>query len=248
MSRTGELLSAAASFDFGYSTVARDDVVRATWHAVGSSVTLVAGTTLLLLAVGVPLGLASAARPRQLALRTANRVVDLLSALPVLVWSTLIFVLAARAGGVILRGDARLAPAIAAAVLALFLGDRLLSDLVQRVTVRGREVLAEPYMRTVRASGFGVRRHLLLSVVPAVGESVASRAVFLVSGAIVAERVFAVNGLGFLVIQALVQQEQEPRLVLAAAMALVCIALSLRAVSRTAALLADPRLGQPRAT
>ena len=240
LARTGAVLQPALS-GFDYSTVARDDVLPATLRAAGLSVLVIAGTTLLLLLVGVPLGILSALRSRDRYVQAGRRFAVSLSSLPVIVWCTLLFVVVARAGGGILRGDSQPVAAVLAAVVSLLLGDRILSDLVQRVALRTREVLAEPYMRTVRASGFGVVRHLVQSLIPAVGEAVAARAVFLVSGAIVAERIFEIHGLGYLVISALVTPEQEMQLILACAMALVAIGLALRLASRAAALAADPR-------
>ena len=63
---------------------------------------------------------------------------------------------------------------------------------------------------------------------------------FLVSGAIVAELVFYVHGLGFTVEHA-VATNDDPRLILAASMALVAIGLFFRVVHRGAIAMADAR-------
>jgi len=241
-SRFWALLVSAGSLSFGYSTVAGADVLAATAQSAVLSFILIAGTTAGVLLLGIPIGMWTAIRERSRSARMVSRTLDVLSGLPVLVWSTMLYIAASRGLGVNPRGSSHLAMALAAGILTLILGDRLLSDIVQRVRGRTSEVLAEPYMRTVRAGGFNVRRHLLQSIVPAVGEAIAARAVFLVSGAIVAERVFDINGLGFLVVRALVQQEPETPLVLAISMTLIVIGLVVRVTSRVAAMAADPRL------
>ena len=243
LSRTTALVTTAVTFQFTYSSLAHEDVLVATADAALLSLAIVAATAALLLLIGVPLGVLSARRPDSRLVQSVRRVTGTLSSLPVLFWSTLIFVAFARSIGISLHGGINTLSALVAAVVALLLGDRVLVDMVQRVALCTQEILAEPYMRTVRADALGFRRHLLQSLVPPVADTIASRSMFLIGGAIVAERVFEINGLGFMVIKALLQPDDEHQLILAASMALVCIGILLRVVSRTASQLADPRRG-----
>jgi ABC-type dipeptide/oligopeptide/nickel transport system permease component len=242
-SRSAELMVSAATLEFT-STLAREPVLVATVRASGRSVAIIGTTAFLLLLIGVPLGIASVVQPQSTLLRSLRRLIDTLSCVPVLIWATLIFALLVRNTGIELSADVNPVRATVAAILALLMGDRILADLVQRVELRTREVLAEPWMRTVRAGRLGVRRHLLQSLVPAVAESIASRAMFLLGGAIVAERVFAIDGLGYLVISALERSEREPELILALSLMMVLIGLAFRLITGAATRLADPRVAR----
>jgi peptide/nickel transport system permease protein len=238
--RTVSLIVTAATLDFT-STMARQPVLQATAHAALWSAALVGVTALLLLVVGVPLGMVSATRSQSPVVRAVRVTVDTISSLPVLLWSTLLFALLIRTFGIELSADVNPVQTLAAAIIAILLGDRVLADIVRRVEIRTKELLAEPWMQTVRAGRLGVRRHLLQGLVPAVAESISSRAMFLVGGAIVAERVFGIDGLGYLVTGALERNQREPQLILALSLALVAIGLAFRILTRIAIRLADPR-------
>jgi peptide/nickel transport system permease protein len=244
LDRVLEHLATALSLDFGYSQVSRRPVMDTILDAGATSALIIASTAALLLSVGVPLGVLAAQYPGSRVISSTRRLVDSFSSLPVLVWSTLIFVWAAATLSEPLVGTGRSdrgVSVVSAAVVALLLGDRLLADIVRRVEISTREILAEPYMRTVRAAGFGVRRHLVRSLVPPIADLIVSRSLFLIGGAIVVERVFSLPGLGFTVVDALERAEQDKSLVLAAALALVMIGLWFRVVRYAAVAFADPR-------
>jgi peptide/nickel transport system permease protein len=207
---------------------------------------IICATATLLLLFGVPLGVLSARHPHSWVVTAARRAVGSVSSLPVLVWSTLIVlavtgVLRTPVGGSSPAELLASAPVLGAAVLGLLLGDRLLADIVRRVEISTREILQEPYMRTVRAADLGTRRHLAQSLVPPVANVVVSRSLFLIGGAIVVERVFAIPGLGFSIIDALERPEQDQALILAASIALVGIGLLFRIARQAAVAIADPR-------
>ena len=86
----------------------------------------------------------------------------------------------------------------------------------------------------------GFQRHLLQSLVAPVTEALVARSVFLISGAIVAELVFYVHGLGFTV-EAAVKNADDPKKILAASMALIAIGLSFRILHRGSLAMADAR-------
>ena len=240
--KTLHFIVTAATLRFGDSTLARGPVINAIGDAAIRSVAIILSTALLLLLIGVPLGVVSATRSTSRVVRGVRRTISIISSSPVLVWSTLIFVLAARSKfALILREDDHLAAALCAAVAALVIGDHILSDISQRVQLSAVEIMNEPYMRTVRAADLGFRRHLLQSLVRPVAEAVAARSMFLIGGAIVAEKVFEIHGLGYTVVNALNNSEQEPNLILAASLALVAIGLFFRIVHRGAVAIADPR-------
>lgn len=202
---------------------------------------LVAAAMTALLLIAIPLGVRSAMGRNQGVIRPLRQFVELLSNLPILFWGTLLFVLLARRYGIIAGASGREALTLGVAVVAVTLGDRLLIDLVQRVELATRELLNEPYMRTVRAGGFGVQRHIVQGLVSPVATAVLSRAMFLISGAVVAELLVDLPGLGYLIKNSLSGDAPQPRIALAASMALIFLGTLLRAARHAAIRLADAR-------
>ena len=240
LERTEGLLKSAFTLKFAGARWANPSAFAVIFRASMLSVAIIGGTAVSLILIGVPLGIASVTRSQSPVVRVVCRCVATLSSLPVLVLGTLLYVVALREFGIELREDRSLAAAIIAATATLVLGDRLLADIVQRVELGTRAVLAEPYMRAVRAANLGFRRHLLQSLVPPVAEALVARSVFLISGAIVAELVFYVHGLGFTV-EAAVKNADDPKKILAASMALIAIGLCFRILHRGSLAMADAR-------
>ena len=240
LGRTQDLITTAFTFHFADARWANPSAFAVIFRAAMLSVTIIGATAILLVLIGVPLGVLSVTRSRSRRVQLARQAVSAASSLPVLVLGTVIYVVLGRQFGVTVREDTSLVAAIAASIVALSLGDRLLADIVQRVELATCAVLDEPYMRAVRAANLGFHRHLLQSLVPPVAEALAARSMFLISGAIVAELVFYVHGLGFTVEHA-VATNDDPRLILASAMALVAIGLCFRVLHRGAIAFADAR-------
>lgn len=238
--RTSDLLVTALTLRFANAHWANPSAFAVIFRATMLSTAIIATTALILLLVGVPLGIVSATRSLSPVVRRIRRGVTMVSSIPVLVLGTLVYVVLGREFGVTPREDTSMVAAIVAAIITLALGDRLLADIVQRVELGTKAVLDEPYMRAVRAANLGYRRHLLQSLVPPVAEALAARSMFLISGAIVVELVFYVHGLGFTVEHA-VATNDDPRLILAASMALVAIGVCFRVLHRGAVAMADAR-------
>ena len=239
LGRTEGLLQTAFTLNFAGARWANPSAFSVIFRASMLSVAIIGATAASLVVIGVPLGIASVTRSRSLVVRLVRKSVTVLSSLPVLVLGTLLYIFALREFGIELREDRSLAAAMIAAIATLVLGDRLLADIVQRVELGTRAVLAEPYMRAVRAADLGFQRHLLQSLVPPVTEALVARSVFLISGAIVAELVFYVHGLGFTVEAAV--KADDPKKILAASMALIAIGLSFRILHRGSLAMADAR-------
>ena len=177
--RTGALLRTLISFQFdnGFDRV---DPVRQVIAATFVTSEIVGIVIVLLVVIAVPISLLSIAFRESPLVRNLRLLLDTASGFPVLFWCTVFVVLAAR----VFHTDplGRIAPILA--VSALLIGDRLLADLIQRVEIAARDILSQPYMRTVQAGGFGVTRHLLQGLCSPIAAVVLSRAMFLVSGAI----------------------------------------------------------------
>ncbi len=241
LSRTWQLVQTAFTLHFADARWANPSAFAVIFRAAMISVTIIGATALVLIAIGVPLGVISVTRSKSRSVQLLIQGVSSISSLPVLVLGTLAYVILGRQFGITVREDTSLAWAIVAAIVTLSLGDRLLADIVHRVEIGTRAVLDEPYMRAVRAANLGFRRHLIQSLVPPVAEAVAARSMFLISGAIVAELVFSVHGLGFTVEHAVDSRETDLRLILASAMALIVIGLLFRIAHHAAIAFADPR-------
>ncbi len=239
--RAADLLKTAFTFDYGNSDTLRGAAIRplALKRAMVNA-GLIALTVLVVVSVGVPLGVRTATHAGSTWLRSLRVSVNVASSMPVLFWCTALYIGLAR--GVDLPPNAKVHPwiAVAAAVLALSLGDRLLADLVKRVEIATREILNEPYLRTIRAGGFGVQRHVLQGLVAPVAAALYSRAMFLVGGAIVVEYIFSFNGLGTLVVQALTKAP-DVKVALAGSVVLAGFGAVFRLMFRAAVLLADRR-------
>jgi len=199
---------------------------------------LVAGAIAIALAIAVPVGIGAATSGSRGHRRLAARMLTTVSSLPIVVWATALLLLSLRLQ-ISFTTDPTLA--VLAAITTLVLGDRLLGDLIGRVDQATRELLDEPYMRTVRAAGFSLPRHLAQGLVPPIAEMIASRTLFMVGGAIVVERLFDVRGLGFRVFDALDSNPLERELVVVCGVALVLIGIVARIMATAAAMIADGR-------
>jgi peptide/nickel transport system permease protein len=233
MTRELSLIGSVATFHFGDSRLFRDPVIVTVGRATLRSLAIVMSATLGLLFFAVPLGIACAAPSPSRFAHALRRSVDTVSSIPIIVWSTVFFAIFARRYGVILReDDAGLVPTLLAAIAALVLGDHLLADITRQVETHTKTILDEPYMQTVQAAGLNVRWHLYVSLVRPIADAVFARALFLIGGAIIAEFVFEIQGLGYIVVKALENGEEDRLLVLAGAIALVALGLFLRVVHR----------------
>jgi len=240
--RTLELLTSGVTLGFCDSPITRGAILPGTIRAAFTTGLLVLFATIGSVLIAVPLGIRLATPGSSRVVRMTRQCIEAASSLPVLVWCTLLFVLLARGLGVI-PGDAKhpyLTTAVA--VVALLSGDRMLADLVQRVESATKDTLVEPYMRTVRAGGFGVRGHLTRSLVSPIATAVLGRAMFLVSGAIVVELIFDLPGLGSLIRQSLGRATPDPKVALAATMALIAFGAGFRATQRSVIWLVDRRV------
>lgn len=202
------------------------------------STVLVVGAMSLALLIALPIGIAAATAPPDQRRRNVARVVISLSSIPAIMWAT-VLLLASLKLQVSLTTDPTLA--LCAAMATLVLGDRLVGDLIARIESATKELLDEPYLRTVRASGFHVVRHLAQGLVPPVSDAVASRTLFLIGGAIVVERLFDIRGLGFRVFESLEANPLERELVVVCTIGLVLLGVLVRAGASGAAMLADGR-------
>lgn len=236
--------------DFGTSYVNRVPVATQIRARLGVTAWLVASAMLLALLVAIPVGVVAAVRSR----RTSGFVLSALSQLGLAVpafWAgiLLVTVFAVQLRWLPANGYVRLAddpsgwlahlvlPVVALAVVQA-------SVLVRYVRSAILDVSSEDYIRTARAVGWTRTRALLrhglrnasLSIVTVVGLQLAT----LLVGAIVVEQVFALPGLGQLLLNAVGQRDLV--LVQGTVMVLVFAVLVINALVDLSYLALDPRL------
>ena len=242
--RTMELMGTAFAMGFCDSPITRGPIIAGTLRAATITAQLVLTSMTGVVLLAIPLGIRAASHDGSRVTRALRQALDVVSGLPVLFWCTLLYLVLARGFDMIPGSNGHALVTLAVAMAALIGGDHLLSDLVRRVELATREIRSEPYMRTVRAGGFGESRHLLLSLVPPIATTVMARAMFLVSGAIVVELLFDLPGLGTQIRESLGRENPDPQVALAASMALIGFGFVFRVLHRAAVYAADRRTGR----
>lgn len=248
--RYAEWLGGLLTGDLGTSFLSRRPVAEQVAAKLEVTLSLVGGAMLLALLIAVPVGMLAAVRRRHASGLAASVLSQVGLAIPAF-WAgimlTYVFAVQLRwlpANGYVpfLRDPADWAAHLVLPVLALAIVQA--SVLVRYVRSAFLEVLAEDYYRTARAIGWrrmpGLLRHgvrnAALSVVTVLGLQLAT----LLVGAIVVESVFALPGLGMLLLNAVGQRDLV--VVQGTVMVLVAAVLVINALVDLSYLLIDPRL------
>ena len=236
--------------DFGTSYLNRLSVSGQIAARLGVTAWLVLFGMLLALLLALPVGLLAAVRSRRLSGFVLSGLSQVGLAIPAF-WAgiMLVFVFAVRLRWLPANGYVRLAedPRQWAAHLVLPVVSLAVvqsSVLVRYVRSAILEVLSEDYIRTARAIGWTRMRALVrhglrnasLSIVTVVGLQLAT----LLVGAIVIEQVFALPGLGALLLDAVAQRDLV--VVQGTVMVLVFAVLVINALVDLSYLALDPRL------
>lgn len=248
--RYADWLGGLLTGDLGTSFLSRRPVAEQVAAKLEVTLSLVGGAMLLALLIAVPVGMLAAVRRRHASGLAASVLSQVGLAIPAF-WAgimlTYVFAVQLRwlpANGYVLflRDPADWAAHLVLPVLALAIVQA--SVLVRYVRSAFLEVLAEDYYRTARAIGWrrmpGLLRHgvrnAALSVVTVLGLQLAT----LLVGAIVVESVFALPGLGMLLLNAVGQRDLV--VVQGTVMVLVAAVLVINALVDLSYLLIDPRL------
>ena len=248
--RYAEWLAGLLRFDLGRSYLTGEPVLDQVVPRLGVTAALVGLAMVLALLVAVPLGMWAAVRRRHVDGLIASAISQVGLAVPSFwlgILATLVF--AVRLGWLPANGYAPLAAGFGPWARHLVLP--VVSLAVVQAAVLGRyvrsatiEVLHEDYYRTARAGGWrtvpALMRHGLrnmsLSVVTVVGLQLAT----LLAGAIVIESVFALPGLGRLLLNAVAQRDLM--VVQGVVLLLVVAVLVINALVDMTYGLLDPRL------
>jgi peptide/nickel transport system permease protein len=241
-------LQTLATFD--YSRSVGTEIPRLLWDRGLNSLTLIGGALVFMLGIGVPLGVGRALRPESHGVQVVAGVVHTLSSIPILVWAFGLLMLSGRLFGVYpdftnleQAGGLETILIYAAPMMALGIGDGMLSDAVRNIQHEAEEELDKTYVRALRARGVSIAGHLFRGTVSPVFRVVADKIAYLISGTIVVEYIFNVAGLAREIYLSLVSTP-EYTVVIAATMLFVLITVGLNLLCEFLALAADPRLRQ----
>lgn len=210
----GRWLSRAVRGDLGASFLYQTGTLPTIGARIPGTLLLAGAALVLALGIGIPLGIAAAARPDGWLDRVATATGSTLMAVPafwlgivlILVFAVWLRVLPAGGsagdsgpGGV---GDALAHLALPAAVLAA----TLLAEVMRYARSATRTVLAEPFLRVARARGLPPRallwRHAARNTLVTVTSVVGLQLPRLVGGAAITETVFSWPGMGRLGVEA----------------------------------------------
>lgn len=210
---------------------------------------LIGGALLLVMGLGVPIGVWAALRPWSRLARASAGLLRSLSVVPVLILGVAVVAIATEGFGLPpfrqvlgLAGGGAVLAIYLLPMLTLAFGDGLLGDVMRTVETETARTTAQPWYRAAKARGVSLRRHLTRRLLPPTTAVLASKAAYLVSGSVVVEYVFGWQGLGYLMLNALVQAgPKDYALVLAATTLMVGIVVLLDMASAVVALAADPQ-------
>lgn len=240
--RYGLWLSDLATGDLGRSYVSRTPIGPSLVRATGITVTLVLAGLVGALALGLPLGVAAAARPRGWADRVTVAASQVGVSMPEYVLApVLILVFAVVLGVLPSSGWQGPAHVVLPAVTLALSGAAFCAQLVRAEVT---DALAHPAIRYARAKGLGERRllwrHALRNALTSLIEILGLWFVGLLGGAVIVEVVFGIPGLGRLLYSAVI--DSDIPVIQAGIVVAVALALVTSVVADLAQLLLDPVL------
>jgi len=251
LARIGNNLRIFFTLDYAGRTLNENlPVLDVLLDRAGKSFLLIGGGLVIAALLGIPTGIAAALRPHHRGLRWWRGLLHGLSALPILVLGYA-FVLVAteqfdlppfrQALSVVGGGAAFFIYLLP--MLTLAVGDGLLSDLIRTIEAETVHIREQDWFRAARARGLKMRRHLAHSLAAPIATTLANKLAYLISGSVVVEYVFGWQGLGYLILNALVQAgPKDYALVLAATTLFVGVVVLLHLCSTFVALATNPRL------
>jgi len=195
--------------DFGNSLRSGQPVGQELVSSGGRTLFLTIGSLIVTLAAAVPIGVYAALKPGSRAAWLLTMMSYVVSALPTFwIGYLVIFLFTSQFGMLpILSGVGEAQPYewlyALLPVLVLGFGNGAFAEVVRYVREEAGRVLSEEYVRTARAKGASVWRHMYKEgLLLPIAEIVASKMPFVLGGAIIVEQVFNWPGIGRLAWQA----------------------------------------------
>ncbi|MGK7864943.1 ABC transporter permease [Falsiroseomonas sp. E2-1-a4] len=235
-------LQGALQLDFGQSLRGGQAALPLAFTHLAVSLQLVAGALVFAVVMAVPIGVAAAVWPRSLVSRLLMAVAFLGQAVPIF-FSAPLLILLLGVSWQLLPTSGWESPAHAVMpVVALGLG--LMAKVARVVRAQMLEVLAQDYVRTARSKGLSLTQIVLVhalrnSMVPTV-TVIGADLGQLIGSAVLTETIFAVPGLGFMLLTAALARDYPLLQAGIFLTAVFVVALNLAADLICAAL--DPRI------
>lgn len=237
LAQYGAWLLHAARGDFGTSLLSGQAVLPAIAEQMPNTLVVVAGALLLSLLVGVPLGILAATRAGSVVDGAVSTVASLGVAMPNF-WlgMVLVTVFALDLGWLPATGSAPLFTdplgAVRHAVLpAVAVSAGGVADVARQVRSALAEVLGAPFVRTLRAKGMGpgaiVWKHGLKNIGVTLATVVGLLVNAMLGATVVVEAVFAIPGLGSLVVKSAIGKDFPMVQGVVLVMVLIVIAVNL---------------------
>jgi len=247
--RTLDNLRTLFTFDFGGLSKAENfPMWEVLWDRGLTSLLLISGATVLLVVVGVGVVFFAMLHPGSFVLNGIVSGLRALSTVPILVWAFIFLMLSGALFGVFPNYN-NLARAsglevfliYATPILVLFLGDGLLSDLIDSTKGEVERELSSAYVQSLRARGMDEKLHVVRGITGPVIIAVSSKVSYLIGGTIVVEFIFNFQGLAYQIYQSVVGVKDYP-LVIAATMLFVVLVLGMHLFGEVTRRLLDPRI------
>jgi peptide/nickel transport system permease protein len=238
--------SLMAPGDFGASVISARPVAPVLAQRIKYSAILAAASLLLSIVVGLPLAMSSARRRGSVSDTGLSIIAIALTSVPEFVLALIVLLAGATelnlfpvTSGGIATGHIK---ALVLPTITLGLGAGAYVYRLARVSIA--EALSAPYVRTAVLNGFSpariLWRHVLPNASAVIVNVVALNAIYLVSGVIVIENVFAYPGIGTLLVQAI--ESKDLPVVEAVAVVTATLLVTINLVADGIVLLVSPRL------
>lgn len=200
---TGELLG-AMRLDFGVSLRGGQDALTLALGHLAVSLQLVVGALVFAVALAVPVGVVAAVRPRSLLARLLMSVAFIGQAVPIFFSAPLLILLFAVAWHVLPTSGWGTWAHMILPVVAL--GMVLMAKVARVMRAQMLEVLSQDYIRTARSKGLDgwsivtvhALRNAMVPTVTVIGADLGQ----LIGSAVLTESIFAVPGLGHMLLSA----------------------------------------------
>lgn len=182
-------------------------VTRLVFNAYPYTLGIVLGAVMVALLISAPLAFLSVFKPRSRTAQIALKIVESLSAIPVFISGYAVFLIFSATfrqkilSGTSLSWESE-AIFYAATIFVLGLGNGAALEFLKHFRSELNDIKSKMYMRAVKARSANYLKHLLRSCAIPVLTIISHRFVFLLSGAVVVEYMFAIPGIGLLSIDA----------------------------------------------
>ncbi len=237
------------NFDYSHSEFGEYTLMDVILNRGVNSFSLIIMSLGCILLIGIPLGYFASMRKHVFFTSYWEKAIHVISSCPILIWAlffNFIFInnhilptydSMLEAHGV-LKVVFFMLPALTVAI-----GDGILSDVIRMMKEATDKASTEEYLRVLRSRNVPVAKHLIRSLLPAVGSIISNKITYLIGGIVVVEYVFNWKGLGYQILSSIsTTGAKNYNFVLGASVLLVGVVVFVHLLSDLATILSDPRI------